>query len=542
MARPAPTSAFSTSTSVPLGTPLRFLPTLLIALAGWLVWHRALDYYFSQDDFSSLARTVGLLPRLEGPWRAIGNQLIFDLLHRVSGLSAAPYHAASIAIHLSGAVLLYRLLEREVSRPAAFTGAVFFVTHPALFSAVYWISAVADGLALLFALAALLALRRTGVTRWLAVPLFVLSLLSKESTVLLPVAAVLLVHRNLRRRGAATGLVWRDPLVWSLAAVSALYLGYFWVVAYARYFVPSQAQEPASPAAAYAIGLGPHLWQNALSLVGWSVNLFIFTVRGVSDAVDPAVFPWAVAALLGWSAGLALPALRRRGWIEGGALFGTLLLPVLPLHHHTYHYYLDAPLAGAAWCVAALVDAALARVSVRRAAGPPRRADRTRAPRSAGLRRTWAIAGALAAGLTLNGFALVRKIETHPFVRPELRSDPVVDRALIAQHARDDLQQADLPAGTRLAFWFPQAAIGGAPAGSTASGAETYWERNVRNALLDGLAIRILRPEVREVRFVRTFTMLPAPWRYAVYRVDGHLRVGTSEEVARGMGLESPSR
>ena len=64
----------------------------------------------------------------------------------------------------------------------------------------------------------------------------------------------------------------------------------------------------------------------------------------------------------------------------------------------------------------------------------------------------------------------------------------------------------------------------------------------MRSALLDGLAIRILRPEVREVRFVRTFAPLPPPWRYAVYQVDGHLRVATSEEVARSLGRGNSSR
>ena len=124
----------------------------------------------------------------------------------------------------------------------------------------------------------------------------------------------------------------------------------------------------------------------------------------------------------------------------------------------------------------------------------------------------------------------------------ELRSDPVVDRALIAQHARDDLRDADLPVGTRLAFWSPQALAGVGSSGTQAAGPETYWERNVRSALLDGLAIRILRPEVREVRFVRTFALLPPPWRYAVYQVDGHLRVGTPEAVARGLGVLNASR
>ena len=61
-----------------------------------------------------------------------------------------------------------------------------FAAHPAAFTAVYWVSATGDILALAFALAALLAARRADARRWWAVPLFALSLLSKESTLLLP--------------------------------------------------------------------------------------------------------------------------------------------------------------------------------------------------------------------------------------------------------------------------------------------------------------------------------------------------------------------
>jgi hypothetical protein len=63
--------------------------------------------------------------------------------------------------------------------------------------------------------------------------------------------------------------------------------------------------------------------------------------------------------------GWVLRAAPRLGLALGGATFVFLLLPVLGLRNHTYHYYLYAPLIGASWCAAALVDA----MAASRAAG-----------------------------------------------------------------------------------------------------------------------------------------------------------------------------
>ena len=234
---------------------------------------------------------------------------------------------------------------------------------------------------------------------------------------------------------------------------------------------------------------------------------------GFGDAVDPAVYPWAVGAVLAWLVGLCWTALRRHGWLTGAALYLIFVLPVLPLGHHTYHYYLYAPLVGIAWCVAALVET-MAGVAAKRSAGA-------------------AIAAGLVLLLTWNGWALVRKIETMPFLIGGLRADPIVDRARIARRVAEDLKDPALPAGTRLAFWSPTSiAIGRASDGDSAvARRETYFERNVRSALPDGLAVRVLFPQVDSVVFVRSYRTLPEPWRYAVYRVDGTLRVGSSAEL-----------
>jgi hypothetical protein len=496
-------------------SPGHVVPKLAAVAAALICYQGALRYFFSQDDFLGLAHASGLAPRLTQPWRYIANQAVWDWMAPFGPTRPAPYHLLSLLAHAMCTALLYGALARRFAPWSALVGATFFAVHPAHYTAVYWISAVGDPLALCFGLLALRLQLRSDRWRWLAVLLFAVSLLCKESLILLPV--LLVACRAWPIGGARPQTKPANGVVIAMTAVSLAYVAYFIAFAYRTYFVSSAAHAPERAAhAAYALGGGGTLWTNLLTYLGWTVTFALPVVKGFSDAVDPAVFPWAVAAAVAWVVGLALPGLRARGWAIGGIAWCLLVLPVLPLRNHTYHYYLYAPLAGAALCVASLVDWALS----------PRGRERDSGARPA----AWPIAALLSLLLAANGLLLVRKIETMPFVLPELRADPTVDRARIARNACADLAQARLPAGVTLLFWSPQAAsIGphGEALGSRAP-AETYWERNVRDALVDGLAVRVVFPEVAAVRFVREFQPAPADHRYAVYRPEGHVRVVTS--------------
>jgi hypothetical protein len=420
----------------------------------------------------------------------------------LAGLDATAYHLLSLASHAACVVLLSALLIRRVSGPAALLGAVFFAAHPALFSAVYWFSAIGDGLALLFALAAFMLALRTDSVRWISLPAFALSLMAKESTLLLPVVVALAGRLDPVASGASRRVSIGVTL--GLAAIA---------LAYGATFVTGNAfgvRGELSATAPYAFGVGAHIGANALTYLGWAVASLYPVVRGFDEAVDPTVYPWAIGALVLWLAGLASRRLRRSGWVIGGAIWLGFLLPVLGLKNHTYHYYLYAPLAGAAWCVAAAAD----RLVPRGRAG-------------------WLIAGAAAILLTLNGALLVRRIERMPFVLPGLRSEPIVDRALIARNVYEGLASARLPDGVRLLFWSPTAASLG-PRGERLAGPApraTYWEHNVRAALLEGLAVRVMFPNLAEVRFVREFAPGPPNEWYAAYLPDGRVRVETAARV-----------
>jgi len=503
---------------------------LAAAVAGAAVYYRALTYFFSQDDFLDLARARGLAPRLGGPWRLLSHQAIFDLMRPWAGLNPVPYHMVSLASHATCAVLLARFLTRWVSRPAALVAAVFFAVHPALFDAVYWISAAGDGLALLFALGTLELALRADRWRWLAIPMFTASLLAKESTVMLPAVLALSVWPRRAAAGASGNDRRERPTAsWALTlALAAISLGYLIAFAAEDAFGVRDRLPGAAP---YAFGLGTHIVANALTYLGWTASFALPTVQSFTDAVDPLVHPWAVGALVLWLAGLASRSLRRRGWLAGGATWLLFLLPVVPLRNHTYHYYLYAPLVGAARCVAASTDALL---SLGRGRNLPRGRHADAERRDRGSRGAWIVAAAGALLLTLNGALLVRKIEAMPFVITDLRAEPVIDRARIARNVQQSLAHAELPTGVELIFWSPVASTLGAHGERLVEPApgETYWERNVREALLDGLAVRVMLPNVAAVRFVREFQPTLHDARYAVYRPDGGVRVATTEEVA----------
>lgn len=508
-----------------------WLGGLLVAAAAAWVFRGALGYFFSADDFPALARAAGLLPRLHDPWRLLSGQLYFDLLRPIAGLNPRGYHAASLALHVACSLALYALLRRRLSTPAALAGAGFFATHPSHYAAAYWLSAVGAPLALLLALATLAAALRTDPARWLAVPLFAAALLARESVLLLPLVLWAVLDWESRRRPDRGMRAWRDPLVLALAALA---------VALAVHLAAGDVMGTRSGPGAYRLEFGRTTLANLFTYLGWSANFLLPTVLRFQDATDPLVYGWGAGVLALWLAGLLSPGLRRRGWLVAGAFYLALLLPALPLAHHTYRYYLYAPLAGFAWCIAAACDLLFERL---RAAPGAVRAARRPGPATAAARfteadpRTWSLAVAVVGLLTVNAALLVHKIEVMPFsAAPTLRSDAVVDRALIAERAIADLRNSALPARTRLLFWSP---IGRSLAGDAG---ESYFELNVRTALFEGLAVRVFFPAVDSVRFVGAYRSMPEPYRYAVYRPDGTLRVASSAELDSVVAGFTPGR
>ena len=141
----------------------------------------------------------------------------------------------------------------------------------------------------------------------------------------------------------------------------------------------------------------------------------------------------------------------------------------------------------------------------------------------------WPIALFAGMILVLNGALLVRKIENMPFVYGGLRADPIVDRARIARRVYDGLAASALPDGVRLVFWSPASMRYERQLhpGADVIGKETYWERNVRTALEDGLAVRVMFPQVDSVEFLHAYRPAAEDARFVLYDPDGTVKVET---------------
>jgi hypothetical protein len=533
----AKTRPAHSSSLIPSAPHIEFLLAMAgVALAAYLVYSSALDYFFAQDDFMGLARASGVAPRLEGIWRYLSGQTYFDLMWTIAGRDPYPYHLVSLVAHATCGALLFAWLRRHFATSAAFVGTVFFVVHPALFAALFSVSGIGEILAAVFVLACFLVYSRDDRWRVLAIPFFVLSLLSKESLILFPIVAWLhqayapIADPTQPEQAAnedSTGKR-RYGLLLTLAAIS---------VAYAAYFTSANvfSIQASSDNPAYEIAVGDNLWQNLLTYTGWAANFLYPTVEQFQDEVDKAVYPYAVGAIVIWFVGLALPPLRRRAWFAGGLTFVLFLVPVLFLTSHTYHYYLYGALIGSAWCLAALIDAIRAQLLAGRKVKERSKRKKTHSrvrPGISPVREVVYVVLALAIclGLFANGKLLVKKIETHPGYLPRHRAYNLIDRALIAARAYETLQDSEIPAGTRLLLISARNLTNPvlSEEDTLLTSIRGYVDANVRTALLHGIALRVLIPELEEVRFIRYYEPQPPPYLFGMYSHVGEIGVGTS--------------
>lgn len=201
-----------------------------IALAAALVGAVVLAYWgtlhgeFLWDDDLHVYKN----PRIIGPeglreiWTTAAANYFplvltnFWLQHAVWGLNPFGYHAVTIACHAFSALLLWRvLLALGATGFGAWLGAALWALHPVQVESVAWISELKNTQSAIFFLLAVL-----GFLRWLDAPpgersgraayiltlgYAVLALMSKPSTVMLPVALALIAwwrRGEVRRRDA----------------------------------------------------------------------------------------------------------------------------------------------------------------------------------------------------------------------------------------------------------------------------------------------------------------------------------------------------
>ena len=235
---------------------------------------------------------------------------------RLFGDRPLPYHVVSLAAHCLNAGLVFWLLCKQVRRPAALIGSSLFAVHPAQLTALYWLSARADLMATTLALITVMLSLREGRERWLAVPAFWGSAPLQGIGPALAGshrAAGLVASDQAGRAEIAKGVGMDD----GDAGVAERSLCH-------RSGSLPGSRRHSNLGRAYALDFGAPLLGNLLTYVAWTVDLVLLKpgMRFV-DRQNPAVFGFAVGALV--IAGLLAlwPALRRRGWLVAVASFSS---------------------------------------------------------------------------------------------------------------------------------------------------------------------------------------------------------------------------
>lgn len=142
--------------------------------------------------FSGLDENSARMDRIMQFYRPL-TSLSYWLDFKVWGLNPAAFHLTNILLHIANSVLLFLiLLSLEISMVPAFSSALLFSVFPLHFENVAWISGRTDLLSFLFAALSVWFLikfldRRGGPYLGLSSLFFLLSLLSKENAILLPV-------------------------------------------------------------------------------------------------------------------------------------------------------------------------------------------------------------------------------------------------------------------------------------------------------------------------------------------------------------------
>ena len=319
-----------------MATKLRsWLPqALLIVAAGGWVFSPAFLGGWVWDDDRTIAENL-IIQDPEGFWKVwvnpdgLGNYYPLTsfaewLQWQWWGNRMLGYHLINVALHLTSAFLIWRLLARLGIR-LAWLGALLFTIHPVMIESVAWNSELKNTLSLpplLLAMLAWLNWTEVGERRsyFAALALFVVAMLAKTSGVMLP---VVLLGYAWSKRAKIESSDLRATLPFFV--VSALAAGVT--------LMPHTAPNPAEMPEAW------HLFP-ALAAVGWSILfmlgkcVFPYHLQPVYEVLtaDPPtawdLVPWLLLAGLAY-----LIWVNRRGWgrpfLFGLGFFLLNLVPVI---------------------------------------------------------------------------------------------------------------------------------------------------------------------------------------------------------------------
>ena len=255
----------------------------------------------------------------------------FWVLHALWGLNPLPYHVTDVLLHAASAVLLWLVL-RRLRVPGAWLGALLWAVHPVQVESAAWISEVKNTQSAVFYLLSIWCFlgwleaqptsgRRRQIAHYLlALICAALAILSKASTVMLPLVLVLCWWWTAREWR------WRD-LLWlaPFFAISAVASG--WTIWEQQFHSGALGLEWNQSVPERLIIAGNAVWFYLGKLI-WPHPLIFIYARWASDASRLTEYLPGLAAAATW---LILWWNRRRlpSLFFAATYFGVSLFPVL---------------------------------------------------------------------------------------------------------------------------------------------------------------------------------------------------------------------
>ncbi|MFI5403991.1 MAG: glycosyltransferase family 39 protein, partial [Planctomycetota bacterium] len=195
-------------------------PLLFLALAFALYANAIGNGFVFDDDLIVSSRAN--LRSLEGVGRIVQDayrpvrHVTYAIDYALFGRHAWGFHLSNVLYHALASFLVFRLVRRLRSEPAAWAAALLFAVHPVQTEAVAYVSGRRDLLVTIFFLLGFLSYlnyRDTGRWRHVAalVAFLALGAGSKESAATLP--AVLLLHDLIVRPPSRRGFLFHVPFV-----------------------------------------------------------------------------------------------------------------------------------------------------------------------------------------------------------------------------------------------------------------------------------------------------------------------------------------
>jgi len=326
---------------------------VLAFLAYEPAWHAG--FIWDDDDHVTANPAMTASHGLRMIWSSIPVSRYYPLTltsfwvqRRLWGLDPMPYHLVNIALHAANAVLVFYIL-RRLRVPGALLAALVWLLHPVNVESVAWITELKNTQSGLFFFLAVLCYLRFDVAErrpsgrswegWYALALLcgAAAMLSKPSTVVLPLALLLCVWWERGQRGR-----WRWADLARTAPFFMLALGTsLLAVVEQRWQILRMGPTTARPGGAQRLVIaGKAVWFYAAKLV-WPASLAFVYPRWNPEATFPVGWTPLIGLIV---VGIVLARFARRQTACRAAAYGlgffvAALLPVLGFFDIFYFRY-----------------------------------------------------------------------------------------------------------------------------------------------------------------------------------------------------------